>query len=109
RIQSNDRMRAFLRSRVPRHWLAALTLEDPDTGLRASRTCWNASTCMRPASKAIQASLALSVSTRSTRAYRLAAQSLLAKSFADGCSTMKTNINGSYYTLAALRELHDFY
>ena len=27
--------------------------------------------------------------------YRLAAQSFLAESFADGCSTMKTNINGT--------------
>src|SRR6266436_1407268 len=41
--------------------------------------------------------------------YHLAAQSFVAESFADGFSTMKTNINGTYYTLAALRELHDFY
>lgn len=41
--------------------------------------------------------------------YHLAAQSFVAESFADGFSTMNTNINGTYYTLAALRELHDFY
>lgn len=36
--------------------------------------------------------------------YHLAAQSFVAESFADGFSTMNTNINGTY-TLAALREL----
>ncbi len=41
--------------------------------------------------------------------YHLAAQSFVAESFADGFSTMKTNINGTYYMMAALRELHDFY
>ena len=37
--------------------------------------------------------------------YHLAAQSFVAESFADGFSTMSTNINGSHYVLAALREL----
>jgi GDPmannose 4,6-dehydratase len=37
--------------------------------------------------------------------YHLAAQSFVAESFADGFSTMNTNINGTHYTLAALREL----
>ncbi len=37
--------------------------------------------------------------------YHLAAQSFVAESFADGFSTMATNINGSHYVLAALREL----
>jgi GDPmannose 4,6-dehydratase len=37
--------------------------------------------------------------------YHLAAQSFVAESFADGFSTMNTNINGSHYVLAALREL----
>src|SRR5436305_4306814 len=36
---------------------------------------------------------------------RLAAQSFVAESFADGFSTMNTNINGTHYILAALREL----
>jgi GDPmannose 4,6-dehydratase len=35
----------------------------------------------------------------------LAAQSFVAESFADGFSTMNTNINGTHYVLAALREL----
>jgi GDPmannose 4,6-dehydratase len=35
----------------------------------------------------------------------LAAQSFVAESFADGFSTMNTNINGTHYMLAALREL----
>jgi GDPmannose 4,6-dehydratase len=37
--------------------------------------------------------------------YHLAAQSFVAESFQDGFSTMSTNINGTHYVLAALREL----
>ena len=37
--------------------------------------------------------------------YHLAAQSFVAESFSDGFSTMTTNINGTHYVLAALREL----
>jgi len=37
--------------------------------------------------------------------YHLAAQSFVAETFADGFSTMGTNINGTHYVLAALREL----
>jgi GDPmannose 4,6-dehydratase len=37
--------------------------------------------------------------------YHLAAQSFVAESFLDGFSTMNTNINGTHYLLAALREL----
>jgi GDPmannose 4,6-dehydratase len=37
--------------------------------------------------------------------YHLAAQSFVAESFSDGFSTMNTNINGTHYLLAALREL----
>src|SRR5882724_3649584 len=37
--------------------------------------------------------------------YHLAAQSFVAESFADGFSTMATNINGTHYVLAGLREL----
>jgi GDPmannose 4,6-dehydratase len=37
--------------------------------------------------------------------YHLAAQSFVAESFADGFSTMTTNIDGTHYVLAALREL----
>jgi GDPmannose 4,6-dehydratase len=37
--------------------------------------------------------------------YHLAAQSFVAESFADGFSTMNSNINGTHYMLAAIREL----
>jgi GDPmannose 4,6-dehydratase len=37
--------------------------------------------------------------------YHLAAQSFVAESFADGFSTMTTNIDGTHYVLAALNEL----
>ncbi len=37
--------------------------------------------------------------------YHLAAQSFVAESFGDGFSTMNTNINGTHYMLAAMREL----
>src|SRR5215813_13579851 len=40
-----------------------------------------------------------------TECYHLAAQSFVAESFVDGFSTMNTNINGTHYMLAALREL----
>jgi len=42
---------------------------------------------------------------RFTECYHLAAQSFVAESFADGFATMKTNIDGTHYVLAALREL----
>ncbi len=38
--------------------------------------------------------------------YHLAAQSFVAESFEDAFSTMNTNINGTHYVLAALRQLH---
>jgi GDPmannose 4,6-dehydratase len=37
--------------------------------------------------------------------YHLAAQSFVAESFADGFSTMNTNINGTHYVLAAISKL----
>ena len=37
--------------------------------------------------------------------YHLAAQSFVAESFADGFSTMGTNIDGTHYVLSAIREL----
>ncbi len=37
--------------------------------------------------------------------YHLAAQSFVFESFADGFSTMNTNINGTHFVLAAIREL----
>lgn len=37
--------------------------------------------------------------------YHLAAQSFVAENFADGIATMGTNVNGTHYLLAALREL----
>lgn len=37
--------------------------------------------------------------------YHLAAQSFVAESFVDGFSTLNTNINGTHYMLAALRQL----
>ncbi len=37
--------------------------------------------------------------------YHLAAQSFVGESFADGFSTLDTNINGTHYVLAALREV----
>jgi len=64
---------------------------------------------MRPASKSYPSIFSVFSKHPFDEGYRLAAQSFLAESFADGCSTMKTNTNGTYYTLAALRELHDFY
>ncbi len=38
--------------------------------------------------------------------YHLAAQSFVAESFADGFSTINTNINGTHFMLAAVRELN---
>ena len=37
--------------------------------------------------------------------YHLAAQSFVAENFADGIATMSTNVSGTHYLLAALREL----
>jgi GDPmannose 4,6-dehydratase len=37
--------------------------------------------------------------------YHLASQSFVAESFVDGFSTMNTNVNGTHYVLAALREM----
>ena len=42
--------------------------------------------------------------TQFDECYHLAAQSFVAESFGDGFSTMKANINGTHYLLAAVRE-----
>jgi GDPmannose 4,6-dehydratase len=42
---------------------------------------------------------------RFNEVYHLAAQSFVAESFSDGFSTMNTNINGTHFVLAAIREL----
>lgn len=43
--------------------------------------------------------------TRFDECYHLAAQSFVAESFADGIATMTTNVSGTHYLLAALKEL----
>jgi GDPmannose 4,6-dehydratase len=43
--------------------------------------------------------------TQFDECYHLAAQSFVAESFADGFSTMNTNLNGTHFLLAALREV----
>lgn len=60
---------------------------------------------LHPASLESYASLFKVISETSVdECYHLAAQSFVAESFADGFSTMNTNINGTHYMLAALRE-----
>jgi GDPmannose 4,6-dehydratase len=61
---------------------------------------------LHPASLESYASIFHIVSrTEFDECYHLAAQSFVAESFADGFSTINTNINGTHYMLAALREL----
>ena len=61
---------------------------------------------LHPASLECYASIFHVVSrTRLDECYHLAAQSFVAESFTDSFSTMNTNINGTHYLLAALREL----
>jgi GDPmannose 4,6-dehydratase len=43
--------------------------------------------------------------TKFDECYHLAAQSFVAESFADGFSTMNTNVNGTHFVLAALHEV----
>jgi GDPmannose 4,6-dehydratase len=61
---------------------------------------------LHPASLESYASLFHIVSQHDfAECYHLAAQSFVAESFRDGFSTMNTNINGTHYLLAAVREL----
>ena len=82
-----------------------VALEDPERRLARLKNVRDKIT-IHPASLESYASI-FHVFTREQydECYHLAAQSFVAESFADGFSTMATNINGTHYVLAALREL----
>jgi GDPmannose 4,6-dehydratase len=82
-----------------------VAIEDP--GRRSGRIAQIADKLMlHPASIESYASIFNIVSQYDfDECYHLAAQSFVAESFIDGFSTMNTNINGTHYMLAALREL----
>src|ERR671926_158250 len=82
-----------------------VALEDPQRRFTRIRHLLDQIT-LHPASLESYASLFHIVSRYDfEECYHLAAQSFVAESFADGFSTMNTNINGTHYMLAALREL----
>lgn len=82
-----------------------VALEQPGQRLGRLKECLDR-IHMHPASLESYASIFHIVSKQHfDECYHLAAQSFVAESFADGFSTMDTNISGTHYMLAALREL----
>jgi len=82
-----------------------VALEDPQRRFTRLRHLLDQIT-LHPASMESYPSLLRVVSQHKfDECYHLAAQSFVAESFVDGFSTMNTNINGTHYMLAALREL----
>ena len=82
-----------------------VALEDPQRRFTRLRHLLDQIT-LHPASMESYPSLFRVVSQHKfDECYHLAAQSFVAESFVDGFSTMNTNINGTHYMLAALREL----
>src|ERR671926_1597881 len=82
-----------------------VALEDPQRRFTRIRHLLDQIT-LHPASLESYASIFHVVSRHDFQeCYHLAAQSFVAESFADGFSTMNTNINGTHYLLAALREV----
>ena len=82
-----------------------VALEDPQRRFTRIRHLLERIT-LHPASLESYASIFHVVSRHEfDECYHLAAQSFVAESFADGFSTMNTNINGTHHLLAALREL----
>jgi GDPmannose 4,6-dehydratase len=81
-----------------------VALEDPTNRLGRIRHIADR-IVLHPASMESYPSLFQVISKeRFDECYHLAAQSFVAESFTDGFSTMNTNINGTHYMLAALRE-----
>jgi len=82
-----------------------VALEQPELRLGRLRSCRDR-IHLHPASLESYASIFHVVSRNHfDECYHLAAQSFVGESFADGFSTMDTNINGTHFVLAALREL----
>ena len=82
-----------------------VALEQPEQRLSRLHNCLDR-LHMHPANLDSYASVFHVVSRHQfDECYHLAAQSFVAESFSDGFSTMDTNINGTHYVLAALREL----
>ncbi|HKU75349.1 MAG TPA: GDP-mannose 4,6-dehydratase [Pyrinomonadaceae bacterium] len=82
-----------------------VALEAPETRFKRIAHILDRVT-LHPASLESYASIFHVISTHDfDECYHLAAQSFVAESFADGFSTMNTNINGTHYVLAAVREL----
>lgn len=82
-----------------------VALEQPEQRLRRLKGCLDR-IHIHPASLDSYASVFhIFTKHQFDECYHLAAQSFVAESFADGFSTMDTNINGTHYVLAALREV----
>ena len=81
-------------------------LEQPERRFNRLRSVLNDITrCMPQALRATPSLFHVMSRNPFDEIYHLAAQSFVAESFADGFSTMNTNINGTHYVLAAMREL----
>ncbi len=86
-------------------WSGGLPWSSPSTVSADCEASWTKSKSMPPISTVTPASFTFSAKNQLDECYHLAAQSFVAESFADGFSTLATNINGTHYVLSALREL----
>ena len=82
-----------------------VALEQPEQRLRRLRSCVDRLHLHAGSLESYASVFHIFSKHQFDECYHLAAQSFVAESFADGFSTMTTNINGTHYMLAALREL----
>jgi GDPmannose 4,6-dehydratase len=82
-----------------------VALEQPETRLGRIRHLLDRVTLHAGSLESYPAIFQILAQHKFDECYHLAAQSFVAESFSDGFSTMSTNINGTHYVLAALREL----
>ena len=82
-----------------------VALEDPERRLTRIRHLLDKNTLHAASLESYPSIFSVVSRVEFDECYHLAAQSFVAESFVDGFSTMNTNINGTHYMLAALREL----
>src|SRR5579863_100295 len=82
-----------------------VALEQPEARLTRLKAVWNQVKTHPGSLESYPSIFHIFSREQFDECYHLAAQSFVAESFADGFSTMSTNINGTHYVLAALREL----
>jgi GDPmannose 4,6-dehydratase len=82
-----------------------VALEDPSHRMQRLKNCFNDIQFHSAALESFPSIYKVFIDVMPDECYHLAAQSFVAYSFEDEFSTLNTNINGTHYVLAAMKEL----